>query len=238
MLSDLHCGVDLKRLRKCKPPKAELDADTPGPKWAPIAHADLIAAVEAALKRTGLGMKSFKACLSRGELDLTASMVVFGAGAVNGVTPCLGITASNARRGMRVYCGGLDEKAGVSVVFDCFTGFRYTSTMNLERSCSDLINQWFTLEKTLGAVTARLKRTEVTPETANRILIYAGREKIVPWAWVGKTDSAFRRGKDKSQWGLLAAFAPALGRAFPTHQMSDALRLYNALSVPSNKKGK
>lgn len=218
---------------KVKPPAADGHVGH-GPRWNPVAHGALLEELETALFRSGVRVKEWRLALSRGGLDLTAAALVQGLGAVNGVTPCLGLTASNAKRGMRVYCGGRDEKTGVSAVYHSWKGFDYKAPLDLITECKDLVAHWHAQVRNLADVTRKLQIRQLKPEAANGILIYAGRNKIIPWSWVGRTESAWRRTGGKSAWDMLGCFGPALARAFPTHQMSDALRLFNVVMMPSH----
>jgi hypothetical protein len=66
-----------------------------------------------------------------------------------------------------------------------------------------------------------LKQQIVSKGEAERILMQAGRDKIIPWTRIGVTDNLFHQ-SEPLQWNLLIAFAHAL-KMSPANQHMEKM---------------
>lgn len=238
-------GLTLDGLRDISPVRP----DKAGGRWQPVKHSDVADNVLDECLMRGWEVTDQKYSTSRKGADCAGAfgLRIKGSDGASLAMPegtelALGFLNSNARR------SALRVTLGASVAC-CTNGMcsgqlmlrqRHDGSFDLADSISDALDAYAAEAEALPYGIAALKETELSPATANEILMQAGRAKLVGWSAIGKVDEEYRKptfaehGKGTA-WALLQAFTyAARANISPVRQM-DTFRTFQGMlpTVPA-----
>ena len=107
---------------------------------------------------------------------------------------------------------------------------------DLENEIQDSLDEYRKQVIGIDQVVADLKETELPQKEADRVLMEAGRQRLMPWSRIGKVDAEYRKptfaehGQGTS-YALLQAFTYHVKKNAPLTQMTSMNRFRELLPV-------
>tara|TARA_R110002020_G_scaffold115383_1_gene265294 strand:- start:2258 stop:3016 length:759 start_codon:yes stop_codon:yes gene_type:complete len=226
-LEDLH-HIPLRR-----PEKAGL-------RWQGIPHGALAKSLIAAIEKRGWEVKDTKFSVSPNETEMAGALdlKINDVKLPEGMSLSLGILTSNAMKRSLIMVAGAN-------VACCLNGMatgqivmrrKHTIGFNLENEIQDSLDNYRQQVSWTNQVVADLRETELPQGRADRVLMEAGRQRLMPWSRIGKVDKEYRNptfaehGKGTS-WALLQAFTYHVKKNSPLTQMTSMNRFRGLLPV-------
>ena len=226
-LEDLH-HIALRR-----PEKAGL-------RWQGIPHGALVKSLIAAIEKRGWEVKDTKFSVSPNETEMAGALnlKINDVKLPEGLSLSLGILTSNAMKRSLLMVAGAN-------VACCLNGMatgqivmrkKHTIGFNLENEIQDSLDEYRKQVIGIDQVVADLKETELPQKEADRVLMEAGRQRLMPWSRIGKVDAEFRKptfaehGQGTS-YALLQAFTYHVKKNAPLTQMTSMNRFRELLPV-------
>lgn len=228
-LEDLH-HIALRR-----PEKA-------GVRWQGIPHGVLANAVVDAVTDRGWKVKETKFSVSPNETEMAGALdlEIDDVQIPDGMSLSLGLLTSNAMKRSLIMVAGAN-------VACCLNGMatgqivlrrKHTIGFNLENEINDSLNEYRQQVVGINRMVADLKETELPQKEADRVLMEAGRQRLMPWSRIGKVDAEYRNptfaehGQGTS-YALLQAFTYHVKKNSPLTQMTSMNRFRGLLPVRS-----
>ena len=226
-LEDLH-HIALRR-----PEKAGL-------RWQGIPHGALVKSLIAAIEKRGWEVKDTKFSVSPNETEMAGALnlKINDVKLPEGLSLSLGILTSNAMKRSLLMVAGAN-------VACCLNGMatgqivmrkKHTIGFNLENEIQDSLDEYRKQVIGIDQVVADLKETELPQKEADRVLMEAGRQRLMPWSRIGKVDAEYRKptfaehGQGTS-YALLQAFTYHVKKNAPLTQMTSMNRFRELLPV-------
>ena len=226
-LEDLH-HIPLRR-----PEKAGL-------RWQGIPHGALVKSLIAAIEKRGWEVKDTKFSVSPNETEMAGALnlKINDVKLPEGLSLSLGILTSNAMKRSLLMVAGAN-------VACCLNGMatgqivmrkKHTIGFNLENEIQDSLDEYRKQVIGIDQVVADLKETELPQKEADRVLMEAGRQRLMPWSRIGKVDAEYRKptfaehGQGTS-YALLQAFTYHVKKNAPLTQMTSMNRFRELLPV-------
>lgn len=217
---------DLNRIPLQRPAKA-------GAYWQGIPHGALASALIDEIGTRGWGIADQRFAVSKDKADLAGAFTldIKGLDAPEGQSLSLGFLTSNMmRRSLLLVVG-----TNVTV---CNNGMatgeivmqrKHTHGFQLFGEIEAALDQYVTKARGIGDVVTSLRERELSPVESDKILMDAGRSRLMPWSRIGAVDKEYRNptfaehGRDTS-WALLNAFTHTVKRNPPIEQMNQMNR--------------
>ena len=198
--------------------------------WEGIQHGTLVHAFKDEIRSRGWNITEQRFSLSKDKADLAGafSLEIEGVDPPEGQTLSIGFITSNAMRiATKVLVG-----ANVMV---CRNGMatgeivmqkKHTHGFNLFQEIENSLDQYIPKAQKINHIVTSLRETELSATNADRVLMQAGRNRLMPWSRIGAVDKEYRNptfaehGKGTS-WALLQAFTHTVKRNPPMQQMEQ-----------------
>lgn len=143
----------------------------------------------------------------------------------------LSIVSSNAqRKALRLYLGVRTVK-GVNIYLDCETiGGRHNEVHeSIKTKFQTALDWWGFHQLTTKSQVDGLVMAPINQQAINRLLLIAGRAKLLPWSRVGRVDEDCRKYPPTSRWGLLTRFCKVATKNPPLVRIQQCLEFRNLL---------
>ena len=184
--------------------------------WKPINHGVLADTVLGEIARTGLRCASAKWAVNDSETDLFGAVVFEprrALGLPKGTALALALRHSNAGRYALTFGFGAQ-------VFVCSNGMlaaqhtvsrKHTTNVRLEEPIREGLARLLEDTQRISDFVAELRATRVPPRLADRVLVEAGRRKLLPWSKLGKVEALWRDNpqrafRARNAWSLYNCF--------------------------------
>ena len=214
---------DLQRIPLERPPKA-------GAYWEGVPHGALVNTLSDEIRSRGWNITDQKFSLSKDKGDLVGAfgLEIKGVDAPEGQTLSLGFTTSNMMR------MSLKLLVGTQVTV-CLNGMatgeivmqrKHTHGFNMFQEIESSLDQYIPRAQKINHIVKSFQECEISDKVTDRILMEAGRSRLMPWSRIGAVDKEYRKptfaehGKGTS-WALLNAFTHTVKRNPPLQQMDQ-----------------
>lgn len=226
----------LKKAAQIRPEKA-------GKYWQGIDHYALLTAIyEEATVRSWV-MTDTRMTLSKTGTEFAASWKIetrkFSS---PDMSLSIGVVNSNSRRRALKLVGG----AVVTVcnnglaIGDMIRSSKHTTGFDLKTTVKDAFDAFDTESEKFPDLVQDLKKRNLNSLETSRILVEAGRRKLMPWSRLGEVDKEFQNSRfpefrDDSCWALLNAFTWVVKKNPAVHQMTQSQRFLELLPTPGRE---
>lgn len=222
---------DLAGIKLVEPPRA-------GAWWKGIPHNRLVTQLEKGLAKRDIKIVDqhwFVEGVDDGKLTGSMELEIPGVKTPEGMNYSLGINHSNNRDYILRFAVG-------AKVFICSNGMvvgdfclqrRHTSGFDLKEGLGDGLDRYLKSVLSVKDVVQNLKAREMSPEGVDRVLMEAGREKLLPWSRIGVVDEQWRKPrfsvfKERNGWSLYNAFTYTVQKC-PAHEQMPAMNRFREL---------
>ena len=211
----------------------DLNLDRPakaGNYWEGIQHGTLVTAFQDEIRSRGWKITEERFSLSKDKADLAGafSLEIEEVTPPEGQTLSIGFITSNAMRiATKVLVG-----ANVTV---CRNGLatgeivmqkKHTHGFNLFQEIEHSLDQYIPKAQKINHIVKSFQECEISSTNVDRVLMEAGRKRLMPWSRIGSVDKEYRNptfaehGKGTS-WALLNSFTHPVKRNPPMQQMEQ-----------------
>lgn len=204
-------------------------------RWTPINHGVLATTVVRVAEERGLRTRSHRWAVNGSETDLFGALVFDPSPRLRlarGLCPALALRHGNAGR----YAVTLGFGAQV---FVCSNGLlsvdhplkrKHTDGLDLDAMIGEGVDAFLASARTIDAFARRLQDTPLTRATADRVLVEAGRRRVLPWSALGRVESEWREPRHRAfrrrdAWSLYNAFTSAAKDRRAAGQLATLRRL-------------
>lgn len=231
-------GVSREQLEKVE----LVRPDNAGAYWQGVPHHRLVDTIASEVEHRGIEIKNEEWHLFGNNARLVGKMdlVVPNAILPEGMTFSLGILHGNdLSHALRFAVG--------ACVFVCSNGIvtgdfivkkRHTLNFDLDDVVCEGIDRYMEEVNQLDGFVRHLKETPMLAAETDRVLMEAGRQKLLPWSRIGNVDREFREpifsdfGKHrKDAWGLYNAFTYTIQKSRPQKQIKSMV-LFRDILMP------
>jgi hypothetical protein len=199
-----------------------------GSRWKGIAHKDLASAFVEKCGERGWEVcrTQFVESPNRKEMCGALELKIANAG-VAGISLGLGfLHGNNRRRALQVSAGGsVNVCTNGMVTGTPIMRETHTTGLDLNDSISSALDEWWAEILSMGGTVEQLRAKQLKRPTVDKLLMDAGRNKLMPWSRIGSVDREYRVGRHKEHgkgtaWALYNAFTEVLKK----NPVSDQLR--------------
>lgn len=187
-----------------------------GGTWKPVGHGALADTVLGEIARAGLRPASARWAVNDSETDLFGAVVFEprrGLRLPKGTALALALRHSNAGRYALTFGFGAQ-------VFVCSNGMlaaqhtvarKHTKRVRLEEPIREGLGRLLDDTQRISDFVAELRGTRVSQRLADRVLVEAGRRKLLPWSKLGKVEALWRDNpqrafRARNAWSLYNCF--------------------------------
>lgn len=179
-----------------------------GKYWRPISHEEILQSLLPSIRREGIVLGDPLANVSKDKRDVEIIIPIKNVS--NGdLERFLGIVNSNSgHKTLALFAGILHEGYPIPVVQVPYA-LRHRKSVDVPRTIHKMAKLWCDCDHQVGWL-IRIMNTEPIEEIVEeRLLITAGRYRLMPWSRIGLIDSIFRSLpiEQQNNWGLLFSFA-------------------------------
>jgi len=217
-----------------------------GTRWKPINHGILARAVVATAEDGGLVVERADWATSSNDQDLFGAIVFGRTGAARrrggrlpkGMSLAMALRHSNAGRYAVTFGFGARVAVCTNGMFvgEHVVSRKHTKDLRVESLVNEGFAHFHERVAEIGEQTRRLGAKRLDDASADRLLVEAGRRRVLPWSQLGKVEKewrepsfpAFRR---RTAWSLYNAFTHVAKTRSPARQLS-ALRALRDLFAP------
>ncbi len=223
----------LKKIRLKKPEEA-------GSYWSGIKHYDLVRLLfaEAKKRKWEIGKKSFFIC--NGDMDMVGAfeLSIPKVNAGKGVKLAMGILTSNSRhKALRLFVGAVVQVCSNGLVTgEIALCKKHVKGLDLEKEIETAFDQYLRGAGKLKRIQNGLRNRKLTDSEYNRILIEAGRQKLMPWSRLGAVDHEYNFPKysifgRNTSWALLNSFTDVAKRNPTIKQLQQIKGFFSLLPI-------
>ena len=230
---------DLHRIPLRRPAKA-------GVRWKGIPHGVLAMVLTESITKRGWKITDTKFAVSPNEAEMAGAfqLEIPDINIPEGQKLALGLLTSNAMKRSLLMVAGTE-------VTCCENGLatgqivlrrKHTTGFNLQNEIDESLTQYRREVSAIPNIVASLREYDLSNWEQCRILMTAGREKLMPWSRIGKVDAEYQKptfaehGRGTS-WSLLQAFTHHVKENSPLTQMTAMNRFRELLPVARTEGG-
>lgn len=166
--------------------------------------------------------------VSKDKYILSASFEIMNFG-TKYYKACLGVVNSNNRKRRLQFYGGVEVRVcgnGI-VLYNNPIVKKHTINTDLNDIVSTALDAWSVQINSIDSRIEDLKEQRLSNEESDRILLEAGRKKLMPWSRIGQVDKDYVGGckgwKERTAWTLVNAFSLNVKRNPPVDQMAQLM---------------
>lgn len=205
--------------------------------WVGIPHSEFLTTMTAAINSHD-GLKTipgFRGHLWFHDLCLAGAIPVeTSIRMLSEVAPHVGFCANNNwKTPTCYYAGGFakykssDDEFTVPLVTYALKSTVLTKRRDLNEEVKTFMDVWVREIATLDRTVRKLRATKIESSRFDEILVATGRLDLLPWSKIGRLDDAYKGSKDKTAWGVYAAFAAINGLTSAPVQMDHLHQFLN-----------
>ena len=194
-----------------------------GGNWQAIPHKDLVSCVMDVLSRKESWFTYDPIImLSKDKRDITLTVPMHPKASSQDYSLLLGFVGSNSgQKRIKMYAGVGTERENVWLMQLPFS-IKHLKSIELSEAIDCAVNKVFMpMSKRIPHEVGLLKQEEISKGDAERVLMQAGRDRLIPWTRIGVADHLFSK-SECTQWNLLCAFAFAT-KVSPANQQMDKI---------------
>lgn len=202
-----------------------------GRNWQAIHHKDLVDYImEACGANSDWTVYNPRITLSKDTRIMTLTVPLHPKTKLNKYPILLGVTNGNTGVGskakIKFYAGIETEREDVWLSRLSY-GIKHLKSVDVKEEVTTIVTGFFHSACDLYTEADRLNQPISTGD-AEKVLMEAGRSKLIPWARIGVADNLFAT-SEQTEWNLLTAFAFALQRSPAHQQMEQAVKFKRLL---------
>lgn len=235
MISKQRATATLRDIERADIPDRLINYTShPGVTGASIPHHRLVYEIETALVRRKFKVQGFRAELTREGHDIAMSFSVSGAPFfMEDCYPTINVVATNSRRfKVRAFFGGWWNKTEITLITGDLVGSRYTTKFDVALEVDKVVTEWQRqlpdTERWCRDFGGKLVKDRATAE---RCILYAGRERLVPWSRLGKIYNKWSNTLG-TKWDMMAAFGEGLKSSCGYDQLINGFKLFHLMKNP------
>jgi len=227
MITTKQQPATLTQLKNMEVVKLEAFSD----RWKGIQHGELVETIHKQLDSRGIKINEegwYTSGNNDGRLNGSMQLDIPGIEAEEGTAFSLGVQHSNL--GDHALKFAVGEKIFICqngmVIGDYAVKRRHTIGVDLPSIISNGLDRYMEKVQEIPGVVKNMKEKELNETSVNRILMTAGRERIMPWSRIGQVDReyhkpTFKEFEQKNAWGLYNAFTYVTQKCPPHNQINS-----------------
>lgn len=198
--------------------------------WQGIPHGELCDTISDEVRSRGWKVTDAQFHVSKDQADMAAAFALSipDIDAPEGQTFSLGLLTSNAmRRTLKIVVGTNVRVCNNGMATgEVVLRAKHTTGFDLIGNVEHAITAYEEKIRAIPALVAKMRETELPPDSAEHILMEAGRAGMMPWSRIGKVDEEYRHptfaehGKGTA-WALMQAFTYIVKDNPPQFQMDQ-----------------